>query len=145
MRDARAIIMRLRRTSRGMMSEEQTTYMLAVLRAICPFIFEELLLHCLEDLGFGVKRSRYTFDGGIDGIVWDDDERKILLQAKRYSGEINPQHVLDFSDVICQDEEAVGGLLIHTGITCIRSQELREHFSHLDIVEGCGLRELVIQ
>ncbi len=144
MRDARLILSRLRRESQGLSSVEQTEYVLTVLRGICPFIFEELLLHCCADLGWKVKRSCYTHDGGIDGIFWDEDGYKFLLQAKRYKKEINPDHVLAFAAVVKDDREATGGILMHTGLTCEISRELNEQLTHTDILEGCGLREFIL-
>lgn len=145
MRDARAIIMRLRRECRGMELEEQTAYTLAVLRVICPFVFEELLLHCMEDVGWRVRRSCYTHDGGIDGVFWDEENNKYLLQAKRYRREIKPEYLVDLCNVVRKDDEAVGGFLIHTGMTCPVSQRLVQRLDDVRILDGCGLRELVVQ
>jgi restriction endonuclease Mrr len=145
MRNARLILRRLRAECYDLTASEQTAYVLGVLRKICPFVFEELLLHCCADLGWKVKRSCYTRDGGIDGVVWDEEGRKVLIQAKRYTGTINPQHILDFAEVVLRDSEAVGGILMHTGLTCEESRYLQSQLSYLNILDGCGLRELVLQ
>ena len=145
MRDARVILNRLRRESQGLDPTIQTGFVLSALRVICPFVFEELLLHSLGDAGFRVERSCYTHDGGIDGTFWDQDGDKFLLQAKRYSEEIDPDHILDFAGVVLRDEEATGGLFIHTGITCETSAYYNRELTHTDILSDCGLRELVIQ
>ncbi|NEZ61031.1 restriction endonuclease [Adonisia turfae] len=145
MRDARIILNRLRRESRELDPPSQTDFVLSALRVICPFVFEELLLHSLDDAGFTVQRSCYTHDGGIDGSFWDQDGDKFLLQAKRYSQEIDPDHILDFAGVVLRDDEATGGLFIHTGITCETSAYYNQELPHTEILSDCGLRELVIQ
>jgi restriction system protein len=145
MRNARLILRRLRAECYDLTASEQTAYVLGVLREICPFVFEELLLHCCEDLGWKVERSCYTYDGGIDGVFWDERGRKVLIQAKRYTGAIHPQHILDFAEVVLQDTQAVGGILMHTGITDSHARSLIGQLPYLNILDGYGLRELVLQ
>ena len=145
MRDARVILNRLRQECIGLTSFAQTDYILRVLRLICPFIFEELLLHCCCDMGWRVVRSSYTHDGGIDGTFFDEDGAKFLIQAKRYSGEIEPEHLLAFSDVVWRDKDAIAGIFMHTGTTCAKGHFIEQNLSNISILEGCGLREFVLQ
>jgi restriction endonuclease Mrr len=43
---------------------------LATLRRISPYVFEELLLICRQDQGWQIQRNfSYSGDGGIDGRV----------------------------------------------------------------------------
>lgn len=87
----------------------------AYLRKVDPFTFEEMILTALEREGHVITRNaRYTGDGGADGRVKIDGE-PYLIQAKRYSGTINPAHVLAFA-ALCQREQAKG-LFVHTGAT----------------------------
>lgn len=145
MRDARIILSRLRRECAGLEPMAQTNHMLKVLRSICPFLFEELLLHCIADIGWRVQRSSFTHDGGVDGTFWDQDGAKFLIQAKRYSHFIDPDHLLDFAEAVLRDDEAIGGLFIHTGIACETSTYYNRRLPHTDILSDCDLRALVIQ
>ncbi|UOY05732.1 restriction endonuclease [Muricauda sp. SCSIO 64092] len=112
------------------------------LKKIDPFVFEELLLSAYKNKGFRIKRNkRYTGDGGIDGIIYNKDNEKIVLQAKRYSKYINRQHVRDFENSIYK-EKAVKGYFIHTGKT---SPETRRMFSssNVELIGGNKLIELI--
>jgi restriction system protein len=66
---------------------------LTSLKAIDPKRFEQVVVDLMEAMDYGVgKATRYVGDGGIDGII-DEDElglSKIYLQAKRYAdGKVN--------------------------------------------------------
>lgn len=87
------------------------------LRKIDPFVFEEFLLSAFRNRGFKIRRNkRYTGDGGIDGIVFDPAGKKYLVQAKRYSSYINPEHVKTFQELVLKTKSH-GGFFIHTGKT----------------------------
>ena len=144
MRDARAILLRLRRECGGMDERDRLAYMLAVLREICPFRFEELLLHSFGDMGWRVERSCFTHDGGVDGAMFDAEGYRWPIQAKRYREEIDPLHVLDFSEVV-ERERAVSGLFIHTGVTCEDSALIAAHAGNVLIWSDALLMDLVLQ
>ena len=111
----------------------------AYLRKVDPFIFEEMILSALKKLGYKIKRNtRYTGDGGIDGMVLVDG-KKVLIQAKRYGKHINPQHVKDFS-LICQGQ-GCRGLFIHTGIT--GKESYRSTDGKVKIVSGGKMLDLL--
>jgi restriction system protein len=85
------------------------------LRSVNPYVFEELILVAFNAIGFKVKRSkRYSGDGGVDGKVKIDGDW-YFIQAKKYSGYINPSHVKDFK-ALC-DRSGKNGFFIHTGKT----------------------------
>lgn len=55
-----------------------------------PKFFERLVVELMEKMGYGVgKVTRYTKDGGIDGIINEDKLGldRIYIQAKRYQKE----------------------------------------------------------
>lgn len=82
---------------------------LSYLRKINPYVFEELLLLALEKQGLEVIRNRsYSGDGGLDGQVFINGERW-LIQAKRYSRSISPQHIQAFGKLLAR--EGCGGFL----------------------------------
>jgi restriction system protein len=123
-------------------NEKQPNYIFGMLRKIDPFVFEELILLCFKERGYTVKRnSRHTGDHGIDGIVFNEGNDKLLLQVKRYSQSINPQHIYEFSRVI-QREEARGGFFIHTGRTGNKSKILKAE--NIRILSGNSLLFFVL-
>lgn len=67
-------------------------------------------------------KYRYSNDGGLEGRVLIA-EKLYLVQAKRYSGHIKPQHIQEFHRVI-QEAEVANGFFIHTGKTSTLSREL---------------------
>ena len=84
--------------------------------------FEELLLTCCQGQGWEIERNfKYSGDGRIDGRVLIAG-KLYLVQAKRYRGYINPQHIRDFYQVI-QEEKAARGFFVHTGKTGKLSKE----------------------
>lgn len=112
------------------------------LRRIDPFVFEEVILSALKQRGHKIRRNRkYTGDGGIDGKVkiggvWH------LIQAKRYSSAINPQHIREFNRVCRRHRKP--GLFVHTGRTGKMSREAVEQASEeIMIVSGESLIELL--
>lgn len=112
------------------------------LRKIDPFVFEELLLEAFKDKGYGIQRnSRYTGDGGIDGIVFDNTQITYLIQAKRYKGHINRQHLLDFQNLVTTND--VKGFFIHTGKTGKGCYSLLKE-NNVQIISGSKLIKLLM-
>lgn len=112
------------------------------LRKINPFVFEELLLTAFHNQGFKIKRNKkYTGDGGIDGIIYDDKGKKILIQAKRYKSYINNKHIKEFENLVIS-EKAFGGYFIHTGKSSEKSRNLYTN-SNVQIIGGTKLLELI--
>lgn len=80
-----------------------------------PYVFEEMVLTAIEDKTVKIIRNKsYSGDGGIDGQFIYQRERW-LIQAKKYSHHINPQHVR-LHEQICAASKTKG-LFIHTGKT----------------------------
>lgn len=122
--------------------EVQLPKALAILRKMNPYAFEELLLTCCQNQGWKIERNfRYTRDGGLDGRVTIAG-KLYLIQAKRYSGYINPKHIHDFNRVI-QGEEAHGGFFIHTGRTGELSKELLREY-RISLLSGQRLVDFVL-
>ena len=83
--------------------EVQLPKALGILRKMNPYAFEELLLTCCHEQGWEIERNfKYSNDGGLNGRVTIAG-RLYLIQAKRYRGYINPQHIRDFHRVIEKD------------------------------------------
>jgi len=86
------------------------------LRKVHPSTFEELILTALSDGGIRIKRNqRYTGDGGVDGVAYLPSGKKLIIQAKRYGGHVNTQHVQGFA-ALC-DQQSSAGIFVHTGKT----------------------------
>lgn len=98
--------------------EKVVPRVLAYLRKVDPFVFEEILLCALDEAGYRVRRNRkYTGDGGVDGRLSDAEGNKILLQAKRYSGYVKASDVDAFSTLVERYDDVTYGIFVHTGRT----------------------------
>lgn len=116
---------------------------LAYLRKIDPYVFEELIILGFAAKGYGFKRNkRYSGDGGVDGRVFLNG-KKYLLQCKRYSKHINPRHVEAFSNV-CR-EERCEGFFVHTGKTGKRSRDNVFIAGNVSIISGNRLAHLLMK
>ena len=122
--------------------EVQLPKALAILRRMNPYAFEELLLTCCHEQGWEIERNfSYSKDGGLDGRVTIAG-KLYLIQAKRYRGYINPQHIHDFHKVI-QREKAYGGFFIHSGKTGELAQELLREYG-ISLISGQRLVDFVL-
>lgn len=111
------------------------------LRRINPYVFEELLLLALENQGLKVIRNpSYSGDGGLDGQVLIAGERW-LIQAKRYSRSISPQHIRDFGELLAR--ENCCGFFIHTGRTGRKSRDGLQTYPQVQLVSGQRLLHLL--
>ncbi|ECG0109340.1 restriction endonuclease [Salmonella enterica] len=111
------------------------------LRRINPYVFEELLLLALENQGLKVIRNpSYSGDGGSDGQVLIAGKRW-LIQAKRYSRSISPQHVRDFGELLAR--ENCCGFFIHTGRTGRKSRDDLQTYPQVRLVSGQRLLNLL--
>lgn len=111
------------------------------LKKIDPFLFEELLLTAFENKGFKIVRNKkYTGDGGIDGVIYDNDNNKYLIQAKRYSKYINLAHIKEFGKLV--SNKKCKGYFIHTGKTGRGSFEETSNYD-IEIISGTKLIELI--
>lgn len=115
---------------------------LAYLRKIDPYVFEELILSAFALKGFKIIRNKsYSGDGGLDGMILSNDD-VFLVQAKRYSNLIKTAHIKDFEILIC-DKNATGGYFIHTGRTSGKSYQAYKN-SSIEIISGQKLIDLIL-
>ncbi|HEY3592188.1 MAG TPA: restriction endonuclease [Buttiauxella sp.] len=114
---------------------------LVYLRKINPYVFEEMLMTAFARQGCRIKRNaRYSGDGGVDGQVWMNGQRW-LIQAKRYSGSISSQHILDFGALL--REEHCRGFFVHTGRTGEGSREALCTVPDVLLISGNRLLKLL--
>jgi len=111
---------------------------IAYLRKIDPYVFEELLLEALLAKGFEVVRNkRYSGDGGIDGKAHYNGQL-YYIQAKRYQKYIALKHLDEFQKKVGKDK----GLFIHTGKTGKETFQKYKH-TNIEIISGQRLIDLV--
>lgn len=115
---------------------------LSYLRKINPYVFEELILTAFQTKGFTIERNTsYSHDGGIDGKLFQEN-KTILIQAKRYSSYIQAKHIKDFEQLIA-GSGVHKGYFIHTGKT---SKEMLNRYRNgkIQIISGHLLIELIL-
>ena len=87
----------------------------AYLRKIDPYVFEELVLEAFRRSGYRIWRNRrYSGDGGMDGRM-EKGGIRYIVQCKRYSGDIHLEHVRQFVQ-LCRVRDTAG-VFVHTGRT----------------------------
>lgn len=122
---------------------EQDGAKINYLRKIDPYVFEELLLTAYELKGCkAIRNTAYSGDGGLDGQIIDKTGKRLLIQAKRYSGHIKRSHVSEFIK-LCRKEHC-GGLFIHTGKTSAATRNFARA-NRIKIVSGSELIRLLIE
>jgi restriction system protein len=126
-----------------MSPEAQLPVVIATLRRISPYVFEELVLTCCKEQGWRIQRNfRYTSDGGIDGRVLILG-KLYLIQVKRYGNHIKAQQIQDFLSCI-EYERASGGFFMHTGKTGTFSKKLLGDSHKITLVSGQKLVNFVL-
>ncbi len=115
-------------------------YQMTYLRGVDPFVFEEMILTAIKRKGLRIVRNKkYTGDGGIDGRCFINDQ-EYLIQAKRYSGYINPAHVIEFVNV-CKKHNS-RGFFVHTGKTGRKSKSVFSN-PNIELISGERLLNLL--
>ncbi|WP_256872002.1 restriction endonuclease [Nostoc sp. TCL26-01] len=123
--------------------EAEFSVVIATLRRLTPYVFEELLLTCCREQGWRIQRNlKYSGDGGVDGRVLILS-KLYLLQAKRYVGYIKPQHIKNFQEVI-QLQGASGGFFVHSGKTGGISKQLLQEYPQVNLLSGQRLVDFVL-
>ncbi|MGI9296069.1 MAG: restriction endonuclease [Pseudomonadales bacterium] len=129
------------KTLRAIRGDYANQQRFAYLRKLDPFVFEELVLLCFSERGLRVKRSPYTRDGGIDGTVWLNDQRPVLVQSKRYARHIQAHHVREFAQLLARRHQA--GVFVHTGRTGKASWQASRQ-AELQMISGPRLQRLIL-
>lgn len=85
---------------------------LTSVKNIHPQRFEQVVVELMEAMDYGTgKLTPYTADGGIDGIIYEDELglSKIYLQAKRYSdGKVNEKDMQNFIGALASNSVSKG-------------------------------------
>lgn len=142
---------------RGWRGNDLDARIIAYLKKIDPYVFEELTLSALRDAGVNIQRNHsYSGDGGIDGRFCVPDrprrrgkERRRLkcgvwaVQCKRYQGQISTQHVIEFARLVSRQGYA-GGVFAHTGRTPPGARAAFKRAPGVVVVSGSRLVDLVL-
>jgi restriction system protein len=136
---ARTVIKRIR----GFQGDALSARAIGYLRTIDPFVFEEVVLSCLEEGGAAVLRNlRYTGDNGVDGHCHSPVASQFVpIQVKRWERHVCRADVLEFYEMLYR-RGFKRGLFVHTGRT---STDLRGVLrdSRVILVSGEKLAQLV--
>lgn len=138
-----------RKTLEKLQTFESNAQIFSYLRKIDAFVFEEMILLALDsrdDIKI-IKSHRYTGDHGIDGqFIWRDGDisKKVLIQAKRYTGYINKQHAEDFCEVV-KTRGADIGLFVHTGKTGRYTKQSFDGCDKVKVVSGQKMLNLLFK
>jgi restriction system protein len=123
---------------------------LVSLKNMHPEKFEQVVVDLMVAMDYGVgKTTRYVGDGGIDGII-DEDElglSKIYLQAKRYSdGKIQEKEMRDFMGALT-DKPVSKGVFITTSSFSDKAANMAKNSKHhfVRLVDGQELAELMMK
>lgn len=119
----------------------------AYLRKLDPFVFEELLLVAISKNKNCkiIRNQKYTGDGGIDGkfiYLHNGKEYLYIIQAKRYSSYVKNQDVLEFAQKI-KEEQVYRGLFIHTGRSGVGVRKNILYSNSIELISGNKLIYLI--
>jgi len=123
---------------------------LASLKIMHPEKFEQVVVDLMVAMDYGVgKTTRYVGDGGIDGII-DEDElglSKIYLQAKRYSdGKVQEKEMRDFMGALA-DKPVSKGVFITTSAFSDKAVNMARDSKHhvVRLIDGRELADLMMK
>jgi len=119
----------------------------AYLRKLDPFVFEELLLLAISKNKNCkiIRNHKYTGDGGIDGkFIYQHNGKEYLyvIQVKRYSSYVKNQDVLEFAKKI-KEEQVYRGLFIHTGRSGVGVRKNIFYSNSIELISGNKLIYLI--
>jgi len=106
--------------------------------------FEKLICSLIKKMGFNVKHTKLSGDGGVDIIATSQEtffKGKYLIQCKRYYGSIGEPPIRDLFGVVLH-ERANKGILI-TNSTFTESAKRFADGKNIELIDGKGLNELL--
>ena len=91
---------------------EHDGQVVAYLKTIDPYVFEEMVVQLFKEAGFLIWLTpSYSGDGGVDGKAYHSTSGWCLIQSKRYGRAIRTQHIYDFIGVVGRKR----GCFVHSG------------------------------
>jgi restriction system protein len=79
--------------------------------SLSGYDFEEEVCKLYERIGYKAILTKGSGDGGIDILLWDKDQNKIVVQCKNHNKQIGPAIVRDLFGVL-HAEKAIKAILI---------------------------------
>lgn len=111
-----------------------------------PFEFENLVSNLFGKIGFEVKQTQSTVDGGVDAIAFDTRPilgGKIIIQAKRYKNTVDVSAVRDLYGTMI-NEGANKGILVCTSHYGSKAYNFANG-KPIELIDGGGLLYLLEQ
>lgn len=78
-----------------------------------PRLFEETVASVFHDLGYHVKLTAYSEDGGIDVFLYNSNNQLIGVQVKRYKNKIGVEQIRSFLGALTLNK-CVRGIFVTT-------------------------------
>lgn len=121
---------------------ESDEWLIHYLQKIDPYVFEELILLAFRKRGYtAIHNRRYSGDGGLDGRLFRKGKR-YFIQAKRYTGYVNLEHVKEFI-TLCKKSRCKG-FFVTTGKASRTVNEIITESGRVELLEGMKLYDLFI-
>ena len=116
--------------------------------SISPVEFENLIGHLFKSMGFDIKSTKVTGDGGIDLVAYNPQPvtgGKYIIQCKRYfpNNNVGVVPVRDLFGVV-HAENANKGILITTSAFTSQAKDFAEG-KPLELIDGEKLKTLLEQ
>ena len=110
-----------------------------------PREFEDTVAAMFENLGYSVKQTPYSSDGGKDAIAMKDG-KKVLIECKRYEKDLIGRPALQKFYAAIMEEKADKGIFVTTSgfaRTALEYQYVRSNL--IELVDGTNLADMMIR
>lgn len=146
---------RMQQTYEEYISDVKSQLMNAILNS-SPAFFEQLVVDLLLKMGYGYdgnsgKVTRYTKDGGVDGVIEEDNLglNKIYIQAKRYNinNKVSTAEVDQFVGVMSKKNVKKGVFITTSDFVKIAKSEYSKDIGEktIRLINGDELMNLLIK
>jgi superfamily II DNA or RNA helicase len=118
----------------------------ASLLAISPENFEVLVGTLYKRLGYGVRMTQRSRDGGIDLIVtreMDGVSLKLAIQCKRFASPVGVEYARELLGVVNHDATITKGILVSASTFTEECRHFCESNGQLELMDGATLIRLI--
>jgi ssDNA-binding Zn-finger/Zn-ribbon topoisomerase 1 len=110
-----------------------------------PREFEDTVAAMFQKLGYSVKQTPYSSDGGKDAIATKDD-KKVLIECKRYEKDLIGRPALQKFYAAIMEEKADKGIFITTSGFARTALDYEFVGSNLiELIDGTALADMMIR
>jgi superfamily II DNA or RNA helicase len=135
--------------SRPVLKEQQAAYSPTITpQQLSPADFEDLVARIYSKIGFSVRRTQQTRDGGIDVIAIRDHPTgrdKLAIQCKRQENPVGRPELQKLLGVISADPSFSAGVLVTTSTFSTDARHFAEMNGRLKLVDRNLLAQLLVQ